>query len=401
MLVNANKITTVVGKNFSGRTSFLKEKTGFQVEHSKGRSTNQFLGPDIANFLSGVAGTVSDEILLHGGKEALNVDEWLRNALSDLQFEDKLEQNPFTLSGGEQTLLTILTMLSIRSPSISLDCTLEQLSAQNRIKVFALLNRLEFLREALIADNRLNEFHGVEHYPRIELTPRGDENSIKLEQFIPYISPQNTIEIENLNFHYKGGKAIFSNASLTMNSGEILLLTGENGAGKSTFSKLMCGILKPDTGLFTANKVPFEPHENPSEYFAYHFQNPDLQLFASNVVDEVRLSARNKDDDNVLRLLRAFGLESHGHKHPMDLPFSLRKRLAMVVTIAMERPWIIFDEPTIGQDDDTIAAIANIFKAQANAGTGVLIISHSRDFLALFENKTIEVRDGKLACGGI
>lgn len=391
-----SKLVKVVGGNFSGRTTYLRQKSEFQPGGATSNAGNQYLGSDVANYLSGVARTVLDEIQLHAGADALCNALWINEALDELQLRGTLSQNPFSLSGGEQTLLTILTLLSLGSRAVALDCALEQLSAQNRMRVFSLMQRLAPLQEILIADNRMNEFPPHDDCPRIELSQRHIKSVVDPGHYDPYLHQPKEIDIEGLAFRYPTGRSIFSDASLAIEPGRAYLLTGENGAGKSTFSKLLCGLLRSDAGVFMANQMEFKPHRYPSEYFAYHFQNPDLQLFSRTVIDEVRLSARTKGDDRIISLLRAFGLDMLHHKHPMDLPFSLRKRLAIAVTIAMERPWIILDEPTIGQDDATIKAIADIIKAQARAGTGILVISHSRDFLGLFNDGYIEVRDGKL-----
>jgi len=396
MTAQQTKLVTVVGGNFSGRTTYLRQKSEFQSVSATNRSAHQYLGSDIANFLSGVAKTVLDEILLHAGANALCDICWIDEALDELHLRGTLEQNPFTLSGGEQTLLTILTLLSLRSPAIALDCALEQLSPQNRSRVFSLMNRLDPLQEVLVADNRLNEFPVHHDCTRIELRQRHIDSVVDPSQYVPYVHPPSVIDVEGLTFSYPKGRTIFSDACLTMEPGRAYLLTGENGAGKSTFSKLLSGLLRHDAGVLMANRTILQPHRRPSEHFAYHFQNPDLQLFSRTVIEEVRLSARRKHDDHVVNLLRTFGLDMLRHKHPMDLPFSLRKRLAIAVTIAMERPWIILDEPTIGQDDAAIIAIADIIKTQARAGTGILVVSHSRDFLRLFKDGGIEVRDGKL-----
>jgi energy-coupling factor transporter ATP-binding protein EcfA2 len=64
-------------------------------------------------------------------------------------------------------------------------------------------------------------------------------------------------------------------------------------------------------------------------------------------------------------------------KHPLDLPFTLRKRVAVAAAISSGTPWLVLDEPTLGQDRDNTAATARLIQALAEAGTGLILISHS------------------------
>ncbi len=390
-----NKIITVIGDNFSGRTTYLKDKSGFQSNIDESRGQFQYLGSDVSNYISGVSSTVQEELNLHYSKDNLVNETWAKNAIADLLLSDKLDQNPFALSGGEQTLLTILALVLKQSPCIALDCALEQLSETSRNKVFHLFSHLDFLRSVLIADNRLREFDCFGESSQVVLKKRVQDQEISPEEYLAYIDDSYSIEIENLNFAYKAGKKIFTDASFNLDVSQVLVLKGENGSGKSTFSKLMCGILEAESGVFSADGKEFRPFENPAEVFAYHFQNPDLQLFSNNVYNEIKLSAKNKTDKNILSILKTFGLESSRNKHPMDLSFSLRKRLAMGVTFAMERPWVILDEPSIGQDDESTIKIAEIIKKQSLAGTGFIVISHSKSFISLLDYRSFEIRKGQ------
>ena len=75
-------------------------------------------------------------------------------------------------------------------------------------------------------------------------------------------------------------------------------------------------------------------------------------------------------------LLSAFGLQQVAEQHPLDLPFVLRKRVALASTLAMLRPWIILDEPTLGQDDKSTVGVATLVSALCSLGYGVIIITH-------------------------
>jgi energy-coupling factor transport system ATP-binding protein len=82
--------------------------------------------------------------------------------------------------------------------------------------------------------------------------------------------------------------------------------------------------------------------------------------------------------------------------HPLDLPFALRKRLALAAAVACGCPWLVLDEPSLGQDAQNTSAIRNLIRGLAQAGAGILVISHSRrltDDLAVAE---LELDDGTI-----
>ncbi len=89
--------------------------------------------------------------------------------------------------------------------------------------------------------------------------------------------------------------------------------------------------------------------------------------------------------------MAAFGLTDMAHMHPLDLPFVLRKRVALAATLAMGCPWMILDKPTLGQDDETVLSLANIIERLLANGLGIVIISHSRWFRSLIPAKEIEL----------
>jgi len=108
------------------------------------------------------------------------------------------------------------------------------------------------------------------------------------------------ITAANLSFCYENNKEIISNVNLTLYSGETAALAGENGAGKTTLGKLLTGILKPSEGVITvfgddAGRLSLS---DIGQKIGYCFQNPDLQLFASSVEDEICFGLKYRGFDN-------------------------------------------------------------------------------------------------------
>jgi energy-coupling factor transport system ATP-binding protein len=144
------------------------------------------------------------------------------------------------------------------------------------------------------------------------------------------------------------------------------LLSGPNGVGKSTLSKILCGLLRPTSGEIRVNTKPVQPWREPGRFVSYAFQDPDLQLFANRVSKQLASAKRPE------AVARWFGLDQHLSEHPLDLPFVLRKRLAIGAALGREKGLSILDEPTLGQDSRSVAEGRGYL-----SGATTIVISHS------------------------
>ncbi|WP_323799154.1 ATP-binding cassette domain-containing protein [Parasphingorhabdus sp.] len=357
-------LTVIGGPNFSGRTERLRSWTGLPVQASDEatKTDNAFIGPDPVNALSGFAPTVLAELELM----ARDRDAFLgaKRAIEELGFGPILQQNPFTLSGGEQVVVATVAAAAGRPSRLAIDCAFEQLAADTRSRLLSWLETLD--GELMVADNRLDEwYHG-----KSECQPASPH--------APVIKPQTPerlqgtgikIEIVDLCFSYPRGRQIFDRLNLTLEPNHAYHLRGPNGVGKTTLSKLLCGLLRPQKGEIRVNGVAVKPWRTPGQSVGYHFQNPTFQLFANSVHQQLANGATD------MSLSKEFGLEEMLDAHPLDLPYVLRKRLAIAATIGRGRDCVVFDEPTLGQDVNASNAISTILQ-----NIGGIRITHSFAF---------------------
>ncbi len=383
----------VVGSNFSGRTSLLRAASGLEpadevsgLDHQQLPGPGAFVGAEVYNSLSGLAVTVSQELRL----QATSSQGELAAAgiLTELGFGRIMDSNPFRLSGGEQAVLAVLSAALRRPRVLSLDCCLEQVDVQSRRRLLECLPGLLPERATvLMADNRRVEYgplDGAVAASASELVAtRRRAPAIRLQGFqaVPPARPC-ALELDGVSFAYRGSGPILRKCSLSLEPGFAYLLDGPNGSGKSTLAKILCGALKPDEGRIIIDGRPIRPWLNPAQTVAYHFQNPDVQLFCTTVEQEIMIGM---PDERLSRggrgafldaLLNIFGLNGLAGAHPLDLPFVLRKRVALAATLAMGRPWIILDEPTLGQDEASADGIIRLVAALCSRGYGVIVISH-------------------------
>jgi energy-coupling factor transport system ATP-binding protein len=197
------------------------------------------------------------------------------------------------------------------------------------------------------------------------------------------------LSFDNLLFGYPGsrGRAALNRASAILPGASSIALIGANGAGKSTLCKILNGLLTPQQGVVRLSSGDIVPSRQPGQYVSLAFQNPDDELFLQNVVDELEYGPRNLQmtshdiEAAVQWVLEAFDLGAVAKAHPLDLPFTLRKRISMAAAVAMQRPWTVLDEPTLGQDSSYCDKLLAIKDRITHTGGGLIIISHDPEFI--------------------
>lgn len=358
------------GPNFSKRTNRLREWVGLPNDTNIEPISDQnaYIGPDPTSALSGIAPTVNAELELM----ALDRDaaDEARKAIEALGFGYCLNQNPFILSGGEQVVVAIIAATASRPKRLAIDCALEQLSADTRTSILSYLSGLD--GDLMIADNRVVEwYHGIAE--EMQATP----NSPVIRPDVDLKVDQEPCEIElvDLCHSYVKGKLVLNNLNLKLEAGITYQLKGPNGSGKTTLSKILCGLIKPTSGEIRINGKSVQPWRTPGKSVSYHFQNPNFQLFTTSVRAQL---AQSIESDT---LAKWFGLEKYLSDHPLDLPFVLKKRVALATSLSKKSGLLVLDEPTLGQDKWSSLNIIRLGTTEVSS----LLISHSRSFLNLPE----------------
>lgn len=215
------------------------------------------------------------------------------------------------------------------------------------------------------------------------------------------------LRAEHLDFHYTEGTPILENLSLSLD-GRPTAIIGQNGAGKTTFVKLLKGLLKPVAGhIYLKGKDTAERTvAQAAGEVGYVFQNPDDQIFKYNVLDEVMFGPLNigmtkqEAQEHAREALKLVGLEGTEKENPYDLELYERKMVAIASVLAMDTDVVILDEPTIAQDyrgRETIRRIIQILKEQ---GKLVIAILHDMDFVAESFERVIVMAHGKILADG-
>ena len=219
------------------------------------------------------------------------------------------------------------------------------------------------------------------------------------------------IEVDHLDFTYPDGTPALHDISLSIGEQEFIALIGQNGSGKTTFSKCLNGLFKPTNGSVIVEGIDTRDRgviKQLVRKVGYVFQNPDHQLFNQNVRSEIAYGPRNigmSEDEisaNVAEAARVAGVrEELFDTHPYFLHKGLRQRVAIASILAMRPNTIIVDEPTTGQDIRQSIEVMNFLKSLwQDEGHTVIIITHEMQIVADYAERTIVLGNGRLLLDG-
>ena len=212
------------------------------------------------------------------------------------------------------------------------------------------------------------------------------------------------LEVKHLNFGYTKGQQTLRNVSLSIDKGEMVSIVGRNGAGKSTFSKLICGFEDPDSGevMFHGKDLLKENIRHRAKYIGYVMQNPNQMISKTMIYDEVALSLqkaglpeteiRQKVEDT----LKICGLYPFRNWPVSALSFGQKKRVTIASVLVQNPELIILDEPTAGQDFKHYTEIMEFLRKLNERGVTVVMITHDMHLMLEYTPRALVFSDGQL-----
>ena len=212
------------------------------------------------------------------------------------------------------------------------------------------------------------------------------------------------LEVRNLTFGYERGSQTLRDVSLTIHKGEMVSIVGKNGAGKSTFSKLVCGFETPDSGeiLFQGRNLLQENIRHRAKHIGYVMQNPNQMISKTMIFDEVALSLRNMGKseeeirEKVEETLKVCGLFPFRNWPVSALSFGQKKRVTIASVLVQDPELIILDEPTAGQDFHHYTEIMEFLRGLNEKGVTVVMITHDMHLMLEYTPRALVFADGRL-----
>lgn len=216
---------------------------------------------------------------------------------------------------------------------------------------------------------------------------------------------QNTspcLSLKNVSFSYPSGISALKNVSFEAYAGELVTLVGRNGAGKTTVTKLINGLLKASSGnIFIDGKDTSNMKISQiAHYVSTLFQNPDRQLCKDTVLEEVAFSCillgeSVKDaNDHAMQVIEKLNLDSKAS--PFMLSRGQRQMVALAATVVTKPKILVLDEPTCGLDYMECLRIMQVVEDLRDHGCCIIMVCHDMEVVLDFATRLIVVNDGKI-----
>ena len=442
LTVNDGECVLLCGKSGCGKSTLTRLVNGLAPHFYPGKLTGEVLfdGRDIskmpmyetASFVGSVFQNprtqffnvdTDSEIAFGVENQALpreQIGEKVEAATKDLEIENLRGRNIFSLSGGEKQKIAFASVYAMNpsvylldEPSSNLDMEtvaalrthLKRLKAQGKT-VLIVEHRLYYLmgiadRIVVFDEGQIKKVYSAKEF----LTLTDEERNLMglrttdLRKEVPEIiseeEPEARLELKDVSLFYRK-KSVIENISVKISRGEVIALVGKNGAGKTTFSRALCGLHREIKGdFYWDGKVISKKKRQKISYMV--MQDVNYELFAESVQAECSFGIKNPNLDVVEDTMDVLGLTHFAKRHPGTLSGGQKQRLAVAVSQVCKKELIIFDEPTSGLDYESMARVAKIVRDLSEQGKIIFVVTHDYEFFCRTCSRMLVFSEGKIS----
>ena len=448
-------LTLVCGSSGCGKSTLMRALTGLvpqmtpgQLEGAvriDGRDLSEVPLTEVGHLCSSVfqnprtqffCDTVAEELAFCGenyGRDRADLIESSERAATLMGIYKLMDRKLSTLSGGQLQKVALACALASGAPVLLADEPTSNLDPaaiadvrgalatlkEQGMTIVVVEHRLHFLRG--LADQVLlmeagavtRRWSGEEFYsmtdeercslglrtlvdpgpPETWVTSRG-----RGEGSAPDEAPR--LSCRNLSFSY-GENPIFNEFNADFYAGEISCIAGENGVGKTTLVRMLCGLAAPNSGEISLDGVTSSRSQRRAAC-ALVMQDTGRQLFSDTLSGELTIGASDAGGEAGEKLLADFDLANLGDRHPLSLSGGQKQRLVIAAARAARRPIVILDEPTSGVDARHLDSITATLRRIADEGAAVIVVTHDGEFASACADRLITLRpiDETCACEG-
>lgn len=356
----------------------------------------------------------------HGMSES-DIKERVRKASDSLNLTGLMGKSIFSLSGGEKQKIACGSAAAVEpevyvldEPSSNLDAyaiedfrkLLKMLKDKGKTVIIS-EHRLYYLSD--LADRILylenGEIRGDYRASEFQAIPEDKKNAMGLRpthlsglrnlnyQFIR--NDDGVWNLKDFRFAYRHQPEILHIEEGDLCAGKVTAVIGHNGAGKTTFSRCLCGLEKRCRGRIKNGHTVYSGKQCLKICYMV-MQDVNHQLFTESVLDEVLLSMDQDDVQKAEKILEEMDLIQYKSCHPMALSGGQKQRVAIASAIASERPLILFDEPTSGLDLFHMRQVADSVNKLAGVGRTVLIVTHDPEFILRCCDEVLHIEEGHI-----
>ena len=334
-----------------------------------------------------------------------------------LGIEPLLGRSIFALSGGEKQKIAFASVYAmgpevflLDEPSSNLDAEaigalrghLRRIKAQGKTVVVAehrlyylmdVADRVIYLEDGrIVGDWTAEQFRSLAAEKRQNMGLRAidltEEKPVRCTR--PVAAP--ILELQNVTLAYQK-QTVLQDVSLRAAPSEVIAVAGHNGAGKTTFSRALCGLHKEASGQFLWNGKPQKPKARMQRAYLV-MQDVNYQLFAESVEAECTFGIKHPDAALTAQTLEALGLTPFRERHPNTLSGGQKQRLAAAAAMACGKELLVFDEPTSGLDYDSMVRLAALIRQLAAMGKVIFVVTHDYEFVCRTCTRVLHLDSG-------
>ncbi|MCH3963501.1 MAG: ABC transporter ATP-binding protein [Clostridium sp.] len=429
LTINDGECVLITGKSGCGKTTITRLINGLIPKYFDGKLDGNVIidGVDLMNLpiykISEKVGSVfqnprtqffnvdtNSEIAFGMENQGIQreiMDETLIKISNELKINDLLKKNIFSLSGGQKQKLAFASVYAMNpdiylldEPSSNLDVNAINILKNNILllkkkkkTIIIVEHRLYYLRN--IVDRILyfdqgklkKEFTSEEfkNLDKLECKKLGLRNvKLNVESIIKTnernMTNSHTLRVRDFFIGY-GKKCILSNININAGRGEIIAIVGNNGVGKTTFVRTICGLIHEISGSIYWNNKKLSCKERLNISYMV-LQDVNYQLFADSVENECVLGIDNPNMKLVEETLKSLDIYDYKEVHPNILSGGQKQRTAVAVSILCNKDLLVFDEPSSGLDYDGMNDISNVVKKLSDKGKLIFIVTHDFELIS-------------------
>ena len=359
----------------------------------------------------------TDEIafgLENYGIEREVINERIKEVEKELHLEKLMNKNIFNLSGGEKQKIAIASIYALNPEIFILDEPSSSLDVKSMKELSLIIKKLKSLGKTIvIAEHRLWYLKGIvdraiylengkiiREYSMDEIENLSEDERMRtglrhsdykaIKIFDDYKTSNKGVLLELKNLIFKRNtRTILSIRDLTFCYGNIIGIVGENGIGKSTLAKIICGLYKENKGKILRDNENLNIKSRLNESLLI-MQEVNCQLFTDSVKDEIVLTSNIKDNNVLDTYLIDMELKNISDRNPHTLSGGQKQRVIILSALLSDKKILFFDEPTSGLDYRNMKIVAKNIKKVKEEDKLVLIISHDVEFLESVCDKVID-----------
>lgn len=337
------------------------------------------------------------------GQPEKDIRERFAKTVRDFRLEKLMDRNIFHLSGGEKQKIACAGVSIMEPDVLVMDEPSSNLDAASILDLREILafwksqgktiivseHRLYYLRGLAdrfiyLAEGQVSRDYSAAEFEQLTEQQRSNMGlrTFALERLLPPVLPQQektALALHNFRFAYKNEPETLHIMDCEIPTNRIVGIIGNNGAGKSTFSRCFCGLEKR-CGEIVWNGRKYRPKDRLSTCYMV-MQEVNHQLFTESVLDEVLISMEEENQERAEEILNRLDLLAFKDRHPMSLSGGQKQRVAIASAIASKRSILFFDEPTSGLDYKHMKEVANVLRQVRDTGITVYVITHDLELI--------------------